>query len=327
MTPRRKRVLVLSDLPAALHERLAAACEVVARPSGELDEAAVAALAAAAAEAGGLDGLLALLIQRVGERVFQAAPGLRIVANCAVGVDNVDLAAARRRGVIVTNTPGVLTEDTADLTWALLLAAARRVAEADAYVRAGRFTGWRPDAFLGRSLAGATLGVVGAGRIGRAVLARAAAFGMRRIYASRSPLPAAVEAELGAERRALPRLLAEADFVSLHLPLTADTHHLIDAAALAAMKPGAFLINTSRGPVVDEAALAAALASGRLAGAGLDVFEREPAVHPDLLAQPAAVLAPHIGSATGATRFRMAELCVDALVALLAHDRRPEHAV
>jgi glyoxylate reductase len=329
MTPRRKRVLVLSELPEPLRERLGAACDVVARPSGVLDEAAVAALAAetAAAAPAGLDGLLTLLIHPVGERVFAAAPDLVIVANCAVGLDNVDLAAARRRGVTVTHTPDVLTDDTADLTWALLLAVARRLVEADRAVRAGRFDGWRPDGFLGRALAGSTLGVVGAGRIGRAVLGRAAGFGIRRIYASRSALPAAVEAELGAERRALAALLAEADFVSLHLPLTADTHHLIDADAFAAMKPGSFLVNTSRGAVVDEAALAAALGAGHLAGAGLDVYEHEPAIHPDLLTHPGVVLAPHIGSATVATRTRMAEMCVQALIARLTLGRRPAHAV
>ncbi len=317
-----KRVLSLTALPEPLRARLqASGLEVVERPEGELNDAGVAALVA------GFEGLLPLLIHRVGEETLAAAPDLRVVANCAVGVDNVDLAAARRQGVVVTNTPGVLTDATADLAWALLLALARRLVEADAAVRATGFTGWRPDAFVGRSLAGSTLGVVGAGRIGRAVLARAVPFGMRRLYASRSPLPAEVEADLGAERRTLGDLLAESDFVSLHVPLTDVTHHLIDAQALAAMKPASFLINTSRGPVVDEAALAAALAAGRPTGAGLDVFEHEPGVHPDLVGRSDVVLLPHIGSATAETRFRMAELCVEGLEAVLVAGTRPHNAV
>jgi glyoxylate reductase len=314
-------VLALAPLPAELARRLGAVCEVEERPSGELAEAEVAALAP------GFDGLLSLLIHRVGERVFAAAPELAIVANHAVGVDNVDLAAAERHGVVVTNTPGVLTEDTADLTWALILAVARRVVEGDAFVRAGRWRGWRPDLLIGRSLTGATLGVVGAGRIGQAVLERAAGFRMRQLYASRSALPAERAAALGAERRELPELLAAADVVSLHVPLAAATRHLIDAAALARMKPTAFLVNTSRGPVVDEAALAAALAAGRLGGAGLDVYEEEPRVHPGLRELPNVVLLPHVGSATAETRVRMAERCVEDLRAFRGEGRRPERAL
>ncbi len=313
----RPRVLVLTALPATLRERLEAVCEVEVRPADDLGEAEVAARLG-----DGFDGLLTLLVHQVGERVFTAAPRLAIVANHAVGVDNVDLEAAERHGVVVTNTPGVVTEATADLAWALLLAVSRRVVEGDAFVRAGRWTGWRPDLMVGRSLAGATLGVVGAGRIGQAFLERAAGFGMRLLYASRGALPPRREAALGVERRSLEELLATADFVSLHVPLGAATRHLIDAAALARMKPTAVLVNTSRGPVVDEDALAAALVAGRLGGAGLDVFEREPEVDPRLRELPNVVLLPHVGSATAETRFRMAETCVEDLVAFLG-ERRP----
>jgi glyoxylate reductase len=320
---RRPRVLALTELVPQLRARLESVCELTVRPAGELTDAEVAA------RVPGFDGLLSLLTHRVGKATF-AAGRLVIVANCAVGVDNIDLAAARAAGVVVTHTPGVLTEDTADLTWALILAVTRRVAEGDRFVRSGRFAGWRVDLLLGRSLASLTLGVVGAGRIGRAVLARAAAFSMRRLYASRTALPPQVERELGAERRPLSELLAQADVVSLHVPLTDETRHLLNARALARMKPGAYLINTSRGSVVDEAALAVALdrrRGGRLGGAGLDVYEHEPRVHPELLELPNVVLLPHVGSATRETRLRMTELCVEDLQTALVNRRRPERAL
>lgn len=321
MVPSRPRVLVLSELPAALRARLEAHCEVTVEPAEELTDAEVAA------RVPGYDGLQTLLIHQVGQRTFAAADRLTVLANCAVGVDNVDLEAAQRHGVTVTNTPDVLTDDTADLTWALILAVCRRLAEADRFVRAGRFTGWKPDLLLGRSLASRTLGVVGAGRIGRAVLARAAAFSVRRLYTSRSRLPAAEEDRLGAVYRPLPELLEEADVVTLHVPLTDETRHLIDAAALGRLGPDGILVNTSRGPVVDEAALGDALAAGRLGGAGLDVFEAEPAVDPRLLEHPATVLAPHVGSATHETRFRMAELNVEDLLTALVRGERPERSL
>jgi len=320
--PSRRRVVLLAPVPAPLGERLAAAgLEVVLREvgPGRAEEAA-----AAAADA---DGLFSLLVHPVGERLFAAAPRLAVVANCATGVDNVDLAAARRHGVTVANTPGVLTADTADFTWALLLALLRRVVEADAYVRRGEFRGWALDLLLGRSLGSLTLGVVGAGAIGQAVLARARAFGMTTLYTSRRRLPEAREAALGASWRTLDELVAAADVVSLHAPLTPETRGLFDAARLARMRPGAFLVNTARGPLVDEEALAAALASGRLGGAALDVFEREPEVHAGLLGLPNVVLAPHLGSATAETRFRMAELSVAALLAVLVEGRTPDHPV
>jgi len=318
----RRRVVLLSSVPAPLGERLAAAgLDVVTREvaPGRAEEAA-----AAAADA---DGLLSLLVHPVGERLFAAAPRLAVVANCAAGVDNVDLESARRHGVTVANTPGVLTDDTADFTWALLLALLRRVVEGDALVRRGEFRGWALDLLLGRSLRGLALGVVGAGAIGQAVLERARAFGMTLLYTSRRRLPEAREAELGAGWRSLDRLLAEADVVSLHAPLTAETRGLLDAARLGRMRRGAFLLNTARGPLVDEAALVAALRTGHLGGAALDVFAREPEVHPGLRELPNVVLAPHLGSATAETRFRMAELSVEALIAVLAHGQRPVHAV
>jgi glyoxylate reductase len=240
---------------------------------------------------------------------------LRIVALHAVGYDNVDLEAATARGVVVTNTPDVLTEATAEYTLALMLALVRRVAEGDRLMRRGDTWGWEPTFMLGTGLAGKTLGIVGLGRIGREVARLAEAHGMRVIHASRrSGVP-------------LAELLADADVVSVHAPLTAETRHLIDEAALSAMKRGAVLVNTSRGPVVDEAALEAALRSGRLGGAALDVFEHEPEVHPGLRGRDDVVLTPHLGSATEETRLAMGMICVDALRAVLLEGRRPATAL
>lgn len=258
----------------------------------------------------GCVGIIAMPTDTIDAEVMDAAP-LQVIANHAVGVDNIDLAAAAARGIPVTNTPGVLTDATADLAMALLLAVARRVVEGHTLVSAGQFEGWRPTMLRGMELRGATLGVVGMGRIGQAVAARAQAFGMQIIHHSRrSGMP-------------LTQLLSQSDVVSLHCPMTAQTRHLIDADALRAMKSTALLINTARGPVVDEAALAAALRSGEIAGAGLDVFEHEPAVHPDLLDLDNAVLLPHLGSATRQTRRRMARLATDNLLAALAGDPLP----
>jgi glyoxylate reductase len=260
------------------------------------------------------EGLLCLLTDRIDRALLDASPALRVVSSCSVGLDHVDLGAARERGVRVGHTPGVLTETTADLAFALILAAARRVAEADRFVRAGGWTperSWEPGLLVGRDVHGATLGIVGLGAIGRAVARRAQGFGMRVLGWSRSGR--AVE---GVAARPLDVLLAESDFVSLHVALAPETRGLVDAAALARMKPGAVLVNTTRGGVVDEAALVAALRSGHLAGAGLDVFETEPlpAASP-LLALPNVVLLPHVGSASIATRSRMAELAVANLLA------------
>lgn len=266
----------------------------------------------------GADAILTLLHDRVDEELLEAAgPQLRCVANVAVGYDNVDVEVAARRGIVVTNTPGVLDDATADLTMALLLAATRRVAEGDRLIRAGRPWTWGMSFMLGSSLRGKLLGIVGLGGIGRRVAERARAFGMEIAYQSRRPAPAEVEAELGAEWMSLAQLLAEADVLSLHCPLTPETHHLIGAAELAAMKQGAVLVNAARGPVVDERALAAALAAGEIAAAGLDVYEQEPRVEPALLGLENVVLAPHLGSATVETRTAMAELAARNAISVL----------
>jgi glyoxylate reductase len=280
--------------------------------------------AALLAEIAGADALISLLDVRVDEELLSRAPQLRVVANCAVGFDNVDLAAATRRGVVVTNTPDVLTSATADFTFALLLGAARRLAEGDALVRGGGWRGWSLDLLVGADVGGRTLGIVGLGRIGCAVARRARGFAMPILYAG--PRPVAAAGELGARHVPLPELLEASDFVSLHVPLSPATRHIIDAAALARMKPTAILVNTARGACVDEAALAAALERGALAAAGLDVFAAEPAVHPGLLASPRALLAPHVGSATHSARGRMAELCGLAVAAVLS-GQRPQHVV
>jgi glyoxylate reductase len=270
----------------------------------------------------GADAILTLLGDRVDLELLEAAgPQLRCVANVAVGFDNVDVAAAEERGVVVTNTPGVLDDATADLTLALILAATRRLAEGDRLVRSGRDWNWGMNFMLGSGLQGRLLGIVGLGGIGRRVAQRALAFGMRLAYHSRHPAPAEVEAELEAERMPLERLLAEADVLSLHCPLTPETHHLIGAAELAAMKPSAVLVNAARGPVVDEAALASALAERRIAGAGLDVYEREPQVEPGLLDLDNVVLSPHLGSATVETRTAMAELAAHNAISVLSGQR------
>jgi len=267
----------------------------------------------------GADAVLTLLGDRVDEEFFEAAgPQLRCVANVAVGYDNVDVEAAAKRGVVVTNTPGVLDDATADLTMALILATTRRIVEGDRLVRSGRDWSWGMGFMLGTSLQGRTLGIVGLGGIGKWVAQRARAFGMEIAYHQRTPAPAEVEAALGAERLPLERMLAEADVVSLHCPLTPETHHLIGAAELEAMKPSAVLVNAARGPIVDEAALAAALAEGKIAAAGLDVYEHEPRVEPRLLELDNVVLVPHLGSATVETRTAMAELAARNAISVLS---------
>jgi glyoxylate reductase len=273
-------------------------------------------LLAGAAQA---DALLCMLTDRIDGPVLDAG-ALKVVCNVAVGVDNIDLEAARARGVPVCNTPGALTDATATMAMALLLAVARRVPEGDAMVRRGAFNGWGPMVMLGADLAGSTLGIVGPGRIGSAVARRAQAFGMRVLISGRGDHP-----ELGPSLP-IDELLRISDFVSLHCPLTPATHHLLDARRIARMKPGAYLINTARGPVVDEAALVEALRAGRLAGAALDVYEGEPRVHPGLLELPNVVLAPHSASATHRTRDAMARMAATDLVAVL-EGRQPQHRV
>lgn len=273
------------------------------------------------------DAILSLLTDTIDGAVMNAAPQLRIVANYAVGYNNIDLAAAKERGVLVTNTPGVLTDTVAEFTVALILATVKRLPEADAYTRAGKYEGWAPELFLGSDLAGKTLGIIGGGRIGSGVARRMqAAFGMKVIYADIAPSPA-LEAEVSCTYCAsLEELLVQSDVVSLHVPLNEATHHLINAERLALMKPSAYLVNTARGPVVDEAALVAALQAGTLRGAGLDVFEAEPALAPGLAELPQAVLAPHIASASTETRTKMSEIAGHNLIAALTGEQ-PENVV
>jgi glyoxylate reductase len=273
-----------------------------------------------------LDALLCLLTDRIDAEVIGAANKLRVISNCAVGYDNIDIAAATSRGILVCNTPGVLTETTADLAWALLMAAARRLGEAERYLRAGRWKSWSPQLMLGHDIYGATLGLVGLGRIGQAVAKRARGFDMRVLYHDIAPRREAEES-VNAERADLDALLRSSDFVSLHVPLTEETHHLIGRRELALMKPSAVLVNTSRGPVVDQGALADALREGMIFAAGLDVFEAEPlSADSSLLALENVVLLPHIGSASVATRTRMAQMAADNLLAGLRGER-PAHIV
>lgn len=269
------------------------------------------------------DGLVCQLTDPVTARVIAAAPRLRVISQVAVGHDNIDVQAATARGIVVTNTPDVLTEATADFTWALLLATARRVPEAERFLKAGKWNRWDIDLLAGADVSHRTLGIVGFGRIGRAVARRALGFGMKVLYASRNPAPPEVEHELRAIHVPLDTLLAQSDFVSVHCPLNAETRGMIGIEQFSRMRRSAILVNTSRGPVVDEAALAAALSERMIAGAGLDVFEREPAVDPDLLALPNVVLTPHIGSATHATRQRMCTLAAENCAAVLTGNRPP----
>jgi lactate dehydrogenase-like 2-hydroxyacid dehydrogenase len=303
------RCLVTRRLPGRALDRLAAAHDVDVWPERgppPRDE-----LLARVAE---VEGLLSMLTDRVDAELLGAAPRLRVVSNYAVGVDNLDLAALRERRILVGHTPDVLTDATADLAFALILSVARRLPEGIAAVRAGEWVTWEPDWLLGRDVHGATLGIVGLGRIGSAVARRGAGFGMEVLHAGGA----------GAREVSLEELLAEADFVSLHAPLTDETRHLIDEAALRRMKPTAYLINTARGAMVDQDALATALREGWIAGAALDVTDPEPlpSDHP-LLDSPNLVVLPHLGSATHATRERMADLAVDNLLAGLAGEPLP----
>jgi glyoxylate reductase len=264
-----------------------------------------------------VDALVTLLSDKIDAEVFDAAPKLKIVAQMAVGFDNIDVAEATRRGIYVTNTPGVLTETTADFAWALLMAVARRVVEADKYVRSGQWkVSWHPSMLLGRDVYGATLGIVGAGRIGTAVARRAKGFNMKILYYDVVPMSPEIEKELGAKRVDLDTLLRESDFVSIHVPLIKETYHLINEEKLKLMKKTAYLINNSRGAVVDEKALYKALKKGWIAGAALDVFEQEPTpLDNPLLKLDNVVVAPHISSASYETRSRMAEMVAENLVA------------
>jgi glyoxylate reductase len=272
----------------------------------------------------GADAVVSLLTERIDAELLDAAgPQLKVVANVAVGYDNIDVPACTERGILATNTPGVLTEATADIALGLILGATRRLGEGERLIRSGQAWKWGMFFLLGSSLQGKTLGVVGMGGIGQATARRAKAFGMEIVYQSRSEIDAGIAAELGARRVELDELLAISDIVSLHCPYGPATHHLIGAEQLAAMKSSAYLVNTARGPIVDEAALAAALREGQIAGAGLDVFENEPTVHPGLLELENVVLVPHLGSATVETRTAMAMLAADNALAVLSNERPP----
>lgn len=290
MNASRPAVLVTRRIPSIVLEKLAAVCEV------DLHEGATLPADELKVRIRGKAGLVCVLTDRIDDEVLAASPALRVVSNIAVGYDNINVAAAVARGVVVTNTPDVLTAATAELTWALILAAARRVVEGDRLVRRGAWKGWALDFMLGTELTGKQLGIIGRGRIGRAVAARAPAFGMTAV--------------LGREDLSIDELLVTSDVISIHTSLRRDTRHLIDRRALARMKRTAILVNTARGPVVDEEALAWALGERLIAAAALDVYEREPVVHEALLGLENVVLAPHLGSATRETRTAMIDLAV-----------------
>jgi glyoxylate reductase len=276
--------------------------------------------------AAGAEALICVITERVDEELLAAAPRLRIAATVSVGYDHIDVPACTRRNVVVTNTPGVLDDTTADLAWALLMAVSRRIVEGDNWVRSGTWKGWDLDQLVGGDVHGKTLGIIGFGRIGQRMARRALGFDMRVVYTSNHRASDDVERELRAESVAMEKLLAESDFVSLHVPLLPSTRHLINADSLAKMKPTAYLINTTRGPVVDEAALVEALTSGKIAGAGLDVYEYEPKVNPGLPPLKNVVLAPHIGSASVETRTKMSVMAAENTAALFS-GRRPPNAL
>ena len=307
------RVVATSSLPIDLAGQLARVF-----PDVEVSVPTTGHVGLAGVDLATADALVCLLLDKIDRAVLLNNPRLRIVANCAVGIDNIDVAAATAAGVVVTNTPNVLTEATAELAFTLMLAAARRLGEGERMVRSGAWPGWALDQLLGCELHGKTLGIVGYGRIGQAMARRGRAFGMEVVIASRS--------YTGDGALSIDELFARADVVSLHCPLTPETRNLVDARRLAAMKPTAILVNTARGGCVDEEALAAALATGRIAGAGLDVYAHEPRISPALLGCERAVLAPHIGSATTETRTAMAQLCADAVISVLS-GRRPPNQV
>lgn len=306
------RVLVTRSLPGNMLEQLAAIADV--EVNGEERDWNKTEIIE---RIGDKQALISMLVNPIDSEVMDAAPQLKIIANYAVGFNNIDVEEAARRGILVTNTPDVLTDATADMTWALLLAVARRIPEADQFMRQGKFKGWYPTLMLGGDVTGKTLGIIGMGRIGQAVAARAAGFKMRVLYHNRNRLGADIERQLNAQYVPLSELLSESDFVSLHSPYRKETHHLIGEAELRQMKKTAYLINTSRGPLVDEKALVGALQRGDIAGAALDVFENEPLMEPGLEKLGNVVLAPHLGSATFGTRIAMAEIAVRNVMAIL----------
>jgi glyoxylate reductase len=266
----------------------------------------------------GADGIVCLLSDPVRAELMDAAgPSLKAISTMAVGIDNIDVAEATRRGIFVGHTPGVLTEATADLTWALIMSLGRRIVEGDRLVRSGKWTGWGPMQLIGGDFLGRTLGIVGMGRIGQAVARRAAGFEMKIIYHNRRPLPTADERKFNARYAGMEELIATSDYISLHCPLNDQSRHLFNRETIGRMKPSAYLINVARGPVVDEAALVEALRAGKIAGAAFDVYEREPELSPGLTDLPNVVLAPHIGSASGQTRDRMSVMTAENLLRAL----------
>ncbi|MBI2371942.1 MAG: D-glycerate dehydrogenase [Deltaproteobacteria bacterium] len=314
----RPKILISRRLPQAAVDRVARDCDV------DHNEANIPLKAEELKQRlQGKQGLICLLTDKITDELLDGLTELKVVANVAVGYDNIDVPAATRRGIMVTNTPEVLTETTADFTWALLMAVARRVVEGDAYARSGEWKEWMLLEFLGSDVYGKTLGIMGLGRIGRAVARRAAGFNMRMLYHDAFRPAPAVERELKVEYRDKESVLREADFVTLHTPLIPETRHYISTKELRLMKRTAFLINASRGPVLDEEALAQALKEGVIAGAALDVFEQEPKIHPGLIGMRNVVLAPHLASASIETRTAMSMLAADNAVAAVLGQRPP----
>jgi glyoxylate reductase len=314
---RRPKVLITRPIQQSVIEKISEHCEVQVH---SVDEPMPAELLAAAMS--DMDGVMPAGV-RISKEIIAAAPRLRVVSTISVGYDNIDVEACSRRHILVTNSPGVLTEATADLAFALLLAAGRRVAEGDRYVRGGHWMHWEWNCLWGTEMHGRTLGLYGFGRIAQATARRARGFSMRILYHARHRVSASVEKEFGAEFVDRETLLRQSDFLSLHVPLTSETQQSIGAPELALMKPSALVINTARGPIIDEEALVQALQAGRLAGAGLDVFENEPRVHPGLMAMDNVTMLPHVGSATAETRLRMALLASENLLAALRGERPP----
>jgi glyoxylate reductase len=316
----RPKVLITRPIPQSVIDHISQHCEVQVHP---VDEPMPLPLLASAVR--NVDGVMPAGV-RISKEIIDAAPRLRVVSNIAVGYDNIDVEACNRRNILVTNTPDVLTEATADLTFALILAVARRVVEGDRYVRAGNWKHWQWNCLWGSEMHGKTLGLYGFGRIAQATARRARGFSMRVLYHARHRVSADVEKEFAAEYVDRETLLRQSDFLSLHVPLTPETRHAIGATELSMMKPSAFLINAARGPIVEEEALVQALQAARLAGAGLDVFENEPKVHPALLSLDNVTMMPHVGSATAETRLRMAMLASENLLAAL-RGQRPKNLV
>ena len=315
----KSRVLVTNRIPAAVLQRLESDLEIDYHT--EKDALSRDQLLDRVRDK---HGLLCVVTDTIDSRIIKAGSQLRVIANIAVGYDNIDIATAKKHGIVVTNTPEVLTESVAELTWGLILNVTRRVVEGDRLIQSGVWKGWALDFMLGMELFGKQLGVVGSGRIGRAVAARASVFGMKVVFAARKESNDTTDRSQltktlkDSSVMPLDRLLATSDVVSLHVPMTSDTHHLIDREALVKMKPSAYLVNTSRGPVVDEDALVVALRDGLIAGAALDVYEREPMVHSGLLGLSNVILSPHLGSATHETRTAMADLAARNLMEVLS---------